>query len=457
VTTHYWSFNAQERRGAISDQVVLREIAIAELAGEALRPVLLDLLEVAAAVQAADRMTRRPSANVCGSSWSRRLHLVVGVRDLAVWSDEIRLEFERLLSWLTDDDWNLEFTKRSGGHRRSESVNLLFGADLEIDCVALFSGGLDSVMGLATDLSDGRTPIAVSAISNLRMGASQKDTLQLLEVGLERTVPRVEVRFNLRRERSIENTQRSRGLGFLAMAAAVADALDLEVIRVYENGVGAINLPYLASQVGAHGTRSMHPVTLRRAANLFSRILDRPIAIENPHLLRTKAEMCALAPTGARPSMMASRSCDSAFTSRRPRQPWNCGMCTSCLLRRQALLAGGLEEVDRRTDYATDFLVAHPAARTAPADRTVEVMLAQAARLQAATAATEPIEALMRAFPDVALVASPGSDGRLAPPHKLVRMYRQYAEEWASIPIDLVGKFLAPVHVESDLSRVASA
>ena len=77
--------------------------------------------------------------------------------------------------------------------------------------------------------------------------------------------------------RTAESSQRSRGLLFLAAGIATAWALRQDQLRVFENGIGAINLPYLRSQFGSQATRAMHPRTLLLAQNLAAAISHRPV------------------------------------------------------------------------------------------------------------------------------------------------------------------------------------
>ena len=349
---------------------------------------------------------------------------------------------EEFLAWLTDDAWVVEFAPRCTPSRSSEEIAYLFGADHAADYVALFSGGLDSVVGVALDLADGRCPFLVSAVSNTRMQKSQQDTHGLLQEAFGKVIPQIGVNLNLRGG-TVESSQRARGFGFLSMAAATAISLDLDLIRVYENGVGAINLPYVAGQLGAHGTRSMHPVTLDLASRLFSELHQKPIRIENPHRVETKAEMCRRAPSQAYKAMAASRSCDMAFTARKP-QPWNCGRCTSCILRRQSLVAAGLGSLDSETPHESDMFLERPAAPGSPADLPLESMLTQAGRLQEALRGSQPELGLIEAFPEVSLVAPAGILGRHATRRELVRMYTTYVNEWAALPCGAVPRFLDP-------------
>ena len=63
-------------------------------------------------------------------------------------------------------------------------------------------------------------------------------------------------------------------------------------VEMYENGVGAANLPPMTGMlVGGRMSKSSHPAFLRAMTELVSRVAERPIAFELPFATRTKAEM----------------------------------------------------------------------------------------------------------------------------------------------------------------------
>jgi len=63
-------------------------------------------------------------------------------------------------------------------------------------------------------------------------------------------------------------------------------------LYLYENGVGAINLPYERTPVGIPNSRSVHPRTLLLVSNFIQALTGRQFNIENPCVFQTKAEMC---------------------------------------------------------------------------------------------------------------------------------------------------------------------
>jgi hypothetical protein len=202
----------------------------------------------------------------------------------------------------------------------------------------------------------------------------------------------------------------------------------VDELAVYENGVGAINLPYLANQVGAQATRAVNPVALGALSELIAHVTGRPFRIATPFILDTKAQLCRRIPPAQHHLVRDTVSCDG-FPQRAEGQP-QCGWCTSCLLRRQALCAAGLAHADS-THYRHDLLNRKgkvPEAKLLP----IGAMLAQVASLERAFQDESPWRVLTRDYPILVEVAA-----ALAPlyprrdiPDGIVSLYREYAKEW---------------------------
>ena len=259
-TERPWAFNSDEERSGTAPRVTVDERRVAELLGKTPPGPVMDLIELVAAIHLVDRAERRPRATKPGDSWSRRLHLIIGVREPKWWSGPaVHDRLVGLLRALTDDKWLIDFVPRVAPRRPAECIQFLFQSVSGGDGVALFSGGLDSLAGLAADADGGATPLALSVESDSRVAKNQRDVLEAFNRGLSKSIVRAPAELHLKSAPAVEKSQRARGFGFLALAAAFAALAGLESVHVYENGIGAINLPYTSAQTGAHGTRAMHP------------------------------------------------------------------------------------------------------------------------------------------------------------------------------------------------------
>jgi hypothetical protein len=118
-------------------------------------------------------------------------------------------------------------------------------------------------------------------------------------------------------------------------------------------------------------------------------------------------------------------------------------MCTSCLLRRQAMRAGGLRDrddaeagryrVDVRevTDLGDERL------------RRLHYMLNQAAQFDRALALPEAQRALGTAFPDLRRIwAALREQGHAAPESLTCDLLGRYRDEWRGFEHPLIGRYL---------------
>jgi hypothetical protein len=232
-------------------------------------PVFADLLDLAVAVYVSDRMTpRRPKYKpMDGKYWRRTMRIKVAVRERSKWAEpECSALLHRLLRWLTDDLWEVEFLSAPSARRASETQGRLFlDPPSDPTDVALFSGGLDSLLGAVSDAESGTGELVlVGAGTQSRMIGKQRELVRELQHSMPRRIRSVIVPVNLTAAGKAlglgqESSQRSRGFVFLALGAAVANAAGRDQLRVHENGPGALNLPLTAAQRGSMNTRAARP------------------------------------------------------------------------------------------------------------------------------------------------------------------------------------------------------
>lgn len=423
--------------------------------GAALTPRLSDLLDIAMAAYVTDRLrARRPSGTRAGDHWSRELPTRVAVRDVAFWTRaDVADALHDLLGWLTDDIWDFEFLSGRQQHRFAERQEPLFDAKLGPGArFGLYSGGLDSFAGAAYDAAHGATELVlVAATTSRAMGALQQRTIAALRTGSSIPIRGIQVPIGLRGETIVrlsgrrdapEASQRTRGLVFLVLGSVSAATAGVHELRVYENGVGAMNLPLTEAQYGSHSTRAMRPETLVKAARVMSLVLEDEFLISNPSFTATKAEMCSRLPAPLRDSVEVTVSCDTGLTHRASKVHL-CGTCTSCLLRRQALRSGGLADHDDAEAQRYRVDVREIGSSADDRLRRLHYMLNQAAQMDRAMRDTRPKEALVRTFPDLRRIWEALSAlGHEDPVALTQRLMAQYVEEWASFSHPLTPRYL---------------
>lgn len=416
------------------------DLAIGRPFGRHLEPLLADWVDVALAAYVADRLSPRrdPKGQQRAFQWARRLALRIPVREPDAWRRaEVSDALRETLRHITDDEWDFEFVPRRAG-RDSRQAYLFATPPSKPVRAALYSGGLDSFSGAArqsAELSD-HSFVFVSGASNARQKVTQREQIGAIVRRFGREVRHVTVPFGIRwRGRSHEgveeSSQRTRGFLFPTIGAVTALTAGGGELYIYENGIGAINLPYDATQLGTSNSRASHPITLLRMSDFAGLLTGKPFAFINPFLFETKGEMCRHPSVRAlAPHIPATFSCDG-FPVQVRNKP-QCGTCTSCLLRRLSLEAAGLSSFDPPDKYLCDL--SDRATRASQRQlQNLKAMEWQYQKIRQRLAAKGPWQSMITEFPELQSVASEmaargGPAGEVE--RRLLRLYARYASEW---------------------------
>lgn len=437
LATVYGSGFARETDVSIS----VEDQGISLAFGTTLPPHLADLLDIAVAAYVADRLcARRPRTaprQNADELWQRRMTIRLPLRDPSVWSSERRSHVESLLGFLTDDAWTLQFTPEQPKLRLSEMQGSLFQDFPTGDVTAgLLSGGLDSLAGLTTELatSSDRIVVAFSAQTNRRIGVYQRNQVQALISRFGARVRHIQVMIRLKdRKRGEydreEPSQRTRGFVFQLFGAVTAAIAGIDSLHVYENGVGALNLPYSASQLGAQATRATNPITVGMVSGLVSDVIGSPFHVRLPHRLATKAEMCdVFVDPYLRELILLTISCDK-FPQRLRGMP-QCGVCPSCLFSRQSLFSAGLRSADPSHRFRYD-VYAMDATTWAARSYHLRVMTMHAASIATAVGSQNPWATVAYRYPILLDIAQHMETSNIAnPADRVVSLLSRYTNEW---------------------------
>lgn len=324
----------------------------------------VDLLVLAAHVHAADTRISRGSESQDG--WTREIRLVVPVEDPSRWTAAAPV-FMRLLRFLTGDHWELGFRSRPQRFARIAPTRRPTLLDPPFDDLALFSGGLDSLIGAIDSLEAGRTPLFISHAGEGATSDAQSTLFEEMKAqypGRSFNRLRLWMAFpdGLVAGSAGENTTRGRSFLFFSAGVFAGSGLDQEfTLKCPENGLIAINVPLDPVRLGALSTRTTHPFYIARWNEALT-ALGLKGRIENPYWDRTKGEMVAGCANGAllRRTAPTSLSCASPSKGR-----WqglgvqHCGYCLPCLIRRGSLVAGLAPDPDP-TIYTVDDLTTRP-------------------------------------------------------------------------------------------------
>jgi 7-cyano-7-deazaguanine synthase in queuosine biosynthesis len=325
--------------------------------------LLTDLMEIAAYVFAADCLVSRGGVKLrnMGEDWRRRFRLVIGVRELAQWTNpELRYALQNALHFLSEDDWTFEFVQL---HEPALIQYYLEFGDRTAErlggkSIVLFSGGIDSFAGAVHELKNSnRDVVLLSRRIPGMIESRQVELARALKAKYGDRVKHAPMRVGLTKEtRAVEETQRTRSFLLAALGLTAAYMEQSDSVRFYENGIMSVNLPIAAQIVGARASRSTHPRALTLLQKLADYVLDTRIAIENPFVWLTKvAVVQELQKTQFATLTRRTISCSGTRSIAKHRE--HCGVCAQCLHRQIA--EHGADALDAVPDepYSVDFFL----------------------------------------------------------------------------------------------------
>jgi len=404
-------------------------------------PVIADVIDLAVAIHASDRLTIQDPHQP-----QIQLKVVLPVRHPEILNKStMNQQLCQLLYWATGKKWVFEFERRRQPGRSIENQPLLCSSDPDVDEVSLWSGGLDALAGLYDRLK--QSPAKSFALFGSGSNTNTHKRQQKIFYSLQHLFPnrldlcRIPIRFDQSSHLEM-NSSRARGIVFMLLGSAYSYLRGLRVLHVYENVIGAINLPYRKSAVGLDHSRSVHPETLLGVGLLMTELIGENFKVHNPFLFHTKAEMMKSLAEDARIDLASqTSSCDSPH--RKSQQPPQCGYCSSCILRKQALAASQLED-------KTSYIVPHGNPPGKDIRLHLENMLAQVAALRVHLKPfdqrADQWRALSNRFPELNdIVDRTHTEENITLPemrHQLIRLFQAYVSEWDLVQPSLSEQFV---------------
>jgi len=399
-----------------------------------------DWAELAVAIYIADRFSPRrdPRLRKDFAHRRRKIHLQIAVLDLPFWQSTDTQKVLRDALWiLTEDDWQVVFTKCNTPLSSCTQEFLITEPILHPVRVALFSGGLDSFAGVALQLQNPALKhVFVSGVTHGRMEAGQRQQMSsLLRNRSNKNVRHLQIGYGLKekkiRDNTLEGSQRSRAFMHITLGAITALHAGTNELYMYENGFGALNLPFDATQIGIETSKAANPAFHRAMERVVEIISGRPFRIQNPFLFLTKAQALRHAHIDEFGITLAETfSCDR-FPDWREGRP-QCGTCASCILRRLSIEAADLDDYDLGQGYVRD--VKSPL--FIPSDSAASVLAhyeGQASALDKALNDKNPWQALALEFPELFEVESalkPNDQSEQDVREALIQLLRNQVAEW---------------------------
>jgi hypothetical protein len=314
-----------------------------------------DLLEIAGYIYAADRLVKRGNPQSLEyHSWSRSLDFHISVRDYEFWSQiEIKELLDSALTYISGDN-SFNFSFYSGGTDIGQT-NLFDNETISLEkkansVIALFSGGLDSLAGVLELLeTSNKNLILISHRSNNPGITSLQTNLssRLIKDYPDR-IQYYPFYCNLKGERAVEETQRTRIFLYTSIAFALSELASQKEIFVFENGITSINFYKRQDLINARASRTTHPKTLYFLERIFTKIAGAKFILQHPFLYSTKTDIFNKLSLFKKESYINSTvTCTKTFQKfQNNTQATHCGGCSQCVDRRFAAYASNLEEYD---------------------------------------------------------------------------------------------------------------
>ncbi|MEM8541455.1 MAG: Qat anti-phage system QueC-like protein QatC [Pseudomonadota bacterium] len=300
-----------------------------------------DFLTISMAVTAADTFFRRDDTSDNG--WARDFELHVPIVQPDKWT-AVKPLLQKILNFLTGDHWQFTFLPNGPSKPNAVGGRLRKKSNLSgVDSVCLYSGGLDSWLGVKHLIGGGSKPMLVSH-SYPQDAQRQNYLYDRLGHSLQRFALNASPRQS---GSSNDTTMRGRSFNFLAMGAVCADAVanlngsGQVPLYIPENGFIALNAPLTPRRLGSHSTRTAHPNYLSQMQHLFA-ITGIKASIQNPFWTMTKGEMMIDAALSASDQRYASQTVSCGKWKRKGEQ---CGRCLPCLIRRASFHRAGISDM----------------------------------------------------------------------------------------------------------------
>ncbi len=323
-----------------------------------------DFFLISAIVYGVDNLLSR--AIYSNDGWYRDIEVEFPVSNIVAWTGK-EYKLKQILDFLTGDNWVVSFSQNvqdSFYYPRPLSRRRKTPPTYELDSIksaSLFSGGLDSLIGVIDELeklSGNERILLVSHFDSKSPGPNGDQTklLSHLIAQYPNQVYWVQSKLALSRKDTngnritIENNYRSRSLFFIGLGCYLSP---IDELVIPENGTISINYPLTPSRVSSLSTRTTHPYVLKKTQELLTD-LGLAIRIHNPYTFKTKGEMFVECTNQVllQRIFLDSVSCGKRgrrqFHFDNPSEIHNCGRCMPCIYRRAALNKANL---DNETHY----------------------------------------------------------------------------------------------------------
>ncbi len=318
----------------------------------------IDFLFISAVIYCIDKLIPR---SLSIDNWTRQIQVEIPVSDPDIWNKNAK-GFNDAISFLTGDLWHISFRKLDHSLVRPKKIRYrLFKEEATPGAISLFSGGLDSLIGII-DWLEKNPQKTIKLVSHYDPGISgpksdQDGLIKELKRYYKNRIAFVQVRVG-QNPPGKEVTFRSRSIIFIGLGIFTASLAGENIDMIIpENGNIALNVPLTPSRRGSCSTRTAHPFLLKSIEQVLNNI-GFENRITNFLGLKTKGECVkqCLNQTLLQQVAQLSVSCakrghKSTWIRRTAKQ---CGRCMPCIYRRAALHKVGFDTEDYGRDICND-------------------------------------------------------------------------------------------------------
>jgi len=335
-----------------------------------LNSVKFDFFFISSIIHGIDDLLDREKYSIDG--WAREIEVEIPVCNLSNFNGKESI-LEEALNFLTGDFWTISFSQNQTSQifwrNRVQRNNFINYEREKVKSVSLFSGGLDSLIGVIDILETLQNDEKILFVSHFDYKSSgtnkaQNDVLTILKTKYPEKIYWIQTKIALSRKDNFQNkivvdgNYRSRSLLFIGLGTYLSNTNQLVIP---ENGTISINYPLTPSRVSSLSTRTTHPYVIAKLQEFITAI-GIELTIINPYSLLTKGEM--VSKSLDRTNVLNAVFSYSVSCGKKPRNRnrYNsnrlanqCGVCMPCIYRRASLNKANL---DSDNDYFNDILKA---------------------------------------------------------------------------------------------------
>lgn len=318
--------------------------------------VKFDLFLIASIVYGVDNLLPRDEYSIDG--WARDIEVTIPINNIQHWN-VVCEKLVSLLSFLTGDYWSISFVQGNftffENKKKRWKINIPTYNYNEIKHATLFSGGLDSLVGvidLLEQASDNDKLLFISHYDSESAGTkSDQDKIlsylnpipvyqnKIYHARSAVALSRIDSNGD---KINCEPSLRSRSFLFISIGVYLIESLtNANTLIIPENGTISLNYPLTKSRTSTLSTRTTYPYFILKLQELLSD-LGLTTQLKNPYWDKTKGELVAEC---LNQRILANSYLKSVSCGKRGRkQHWDtrsgtshCGVCMPCIYRRAAL------------------------------------------------------------------------------------------------------------------------